>query len=85
MTKRELFNRIKDGAVYGHDTSFGVHVSIWIGEGSDGKDYIFFENYGRWASRISYKEFAASFSVAWDSANAFLKCNHELNRGNINI
>ena len=31
------------------------------------------------------KEFAASFSVAWDSTNAFLKSNHELNIGNINI
>ena len=78
MTKRELFNRIKDGAVYGHETSYGVHISICMGEGRDGKDYIFFEHYGRWASRVSYKEFAESFSIAWDSVSDFLKCNHEL-------
>lgn len=78
MTKRELYKRIKDGAVYGHETSFGVHYSIWMGEGNDGRDYIFFQTYGRWASRVSYKEFAESFSIAWDSVSDFLKCNHEL-------
>lgn len=78
MTKRELYKRIKDGAVYGHDASYGTHYSIWLGEGNNGKDYIFFQSYGRWASKVSYEEFATSFAVAWSSANEFLKVNHEL-------
>lgn len=78
MTKRELYNKIKSGAVYGHEASYGTHYSIWLGEGRDGKDYIFFQGYGRWACRVNYKNFCDSFAVAWNSVNDFLKCNHEL-------
>lgn len=78
MTKRELYKRIKEGAVYGHEASYGTHYSIWLGEGNNGKEYIFFQGYGRWASAVNYNDFATSFSVAWSSANEFLKYNHEL-------
>lgn len=78
MTKRELYKRIKEGAVYGHEASYGTHYSIWLGEGNNGKEYIFFQGYGRWASSVNYKDFATSFAVVWSSANEFLKCNHEL-------
>lgn len=64
MTKRELYKRIKEGAVYGHEASYGTHETIYLGEGRDGKDYIFFNAYGRWASKVSYEEFATSFAVA---------------------
>ena len=35
MTKRELYKRIKEGAVYGHEASYGTHYSIWLGEGNN--------------------------------------------------
>ena len=51
MTKRELYKRIKDGAVYGYEASYGTHYSIWLGEGNNGEDYIFFQNYQLFAFR----------------------------------
>ena len=78
MTKGELYNKIKNGAVYGHEASYGTHETIYLGEGRDGRDYIFFNSYGKWASEVRYKDFCDSFAVHWKSANEFLKSNYEL-------
>lgn len=75
MTKRELYKRVKAGAEYGHriESINSVTVALWCVE-----PYIYFQHYGRTASRANYKDFAETFSIMFGSVKEFLKENHEL-------
>lgn len=70
MTKREIYENLKKGYTYGYYARWGFQKSIYTA----GK-YIFFEYYGRWASRMNYKDFCRNFSVGWKNANEFMKKN----------
>ena len=73
MTKKELYNRVKAGAIYGYNVTMNVKYPyiqnvLW----SNG-DYIFFEHYGRTASKINFKDFSETFDIMFHgmSVNEF--------------
>lgn len=75
MTKKELYEKVKAGAEYGHriESINSTTVALWrLGK------YIYFQHYGRTASRANYKDFADTFSAMFGTVREFLKENHEL-------
>lgn len=82
MTLRQLYDEIKNGAVYGYRAVYGIQRTIYTGFGHDGKggfdEFIFFEHYGRTACRVSFEAFRNSFTLIWDSADEFLKDHYNI-------
>ena len=75
MTKKELYERVKAGYIYGKNVTQDVkyqyfHKVLWSDD-----DYIFFENYGRTASKINFKDFFQTFNIMFHgmSSNKFIK------------
>ena len=75
MTKKELYNRVKAGAIYGYNATMNVKYPyiqnvLW----SNG-DCIFFEYYGRKASKINFNDFSETFDIMFHgmSVNEFIE------------
>ena len=75
MTKKELYNRVKAGAIYGYNVTMNVKYPyiqnvLW----SNG-DCIFFEYYGRKSSKINFNDFSETFDIMFYgmSMNEFIE------------
>ena len=75
MTKKELYNRVKAGAIYGYNVTMNVKYPyiqnvLW----SNG-DCIFFEYYGRKSSKINFNDFSKTFDIMFHgmSVNEFIE------------
>lgn len=75
MTKKELYKRVKAGFIYGYNITQDVKYPYFRKVLWSNDDYISFENYGRTASKINFKDFCQTFNIMFNgmSANKFIE------------